>query len=58
MINEEKRVKVYGASTKMVKPGRKRKGLGLFVYEVRWTLGKVLVLGGLWYFWLVWGDRS
>jgi hypothetical protein len=57
VMNEDKKVKVYGPSTKTVKP-KKRKGLALFVYEFKWTLGKVLVLGGLWYFWLIWGDRS
>lgn len=57
-INEERKVKVHGASTKTAKVRKKRKGLGLFLYEVRWTLGKVVVVGGVWYFWLVWGDRG
>jgi hypothetical protein len=50
-------VKVYGG-TKSERRREERKGVGLFMYEVRWTLGKVIVLGGMWYFWLVWRDRQ
>jgi hypothetical protein len=57
--DEKKReVKVYGASTKTSKPKKKRRGVELFTYEVRRTLAKVLVLGGVWYLWLVWADRE
>jgi hypothetical protein len=54
---EDKKVKVYGTSTK-TKPQKKRKGLGLFLYELRTSLGAVILLGGVWYVWLVWRDRN
>jgi hypothetical protein len=56
--DEEREVKVYGASTKAVKPRKKRKGVALFMYELRTSLGLVIVLGGVWYAWLVWRDRN
>lgn len=57
--DEEKRrdVKIYGSSSSTKKKSEKKKGVALWVYEMKWTLGKVLVVGGVWYAWLVWGDR-
>ncbi|KAH3996973.1 hypothetical protein HBI56_126670 [Parastagonospora nodorum] len=58
--DEEKRreFKIYGSSSSSsTKKAEKKKGLGLWMYEMKWTLGKVLVVGGVWYVWLVWGDR-
>jgi hypothetical protein len=51
---EKSKVKVYGAS----KPRKKRKGVGLFMYELRTTLGIVVLCGGVWYAALVWTDRK
>ncbi|KAF2831229.1 hypothetical protein CC86DRAFT_463171 [Ophiobolus disseminans] len=54
-----KQVKIYGGvSTKPEKPRKKRKGLALFEYELRTSLGMVVVLGGVIYLWLVWRDSS
>ena len=53
----EKNVKVYGGvSTKSRGKRKERKGAGLFVWEVGRGLGKVVLLGGVWYVWLVWRD--
>jgi hypothetical protein len=51
---EKSKVKVYGST----KPRKKRRGVGLFMYELRTTLGMVVLCGGLWYAWLVWVDRN
>lgn len=52
----EKKVKVYGqsVSTKMSKPKKKRKGVRLWWYELRTSLGTVVSCGLVWYLWLVW----
>lgn len=50
------KVKVYGNSR--AKSPRRRKGVGLFLFELRRTLGKVILFGGIWYLWLVWRDRK
>lgn len=50
-----KNVKVYGGVSK---PRKKREGVGLFLYELRTSLGTVVLAGGVVYAWLVWGDRS
>ena len=51
-----KKVRVYGSSVRR-KPAKKRKGVGLFPYEVRSAVLWVILLAGPWYVWLVWGDR-
>jgi hypothetical protein len=51
---EKSKVKVYGTS----KPRKKRTGIRLFIYELRMTLGIVVLCGGVWYAWLVWTDRK
>ncbi|KAF2682706.1 hypothetical protein K458DRAFT_306429 [Lentithecium fluviatile CBS 122367] len=46
-------VQVWGSvSTKKSKA--RKKGLGLFLEEFRVGLGKVVLVGFLWYFWLIW----
>ncbi|EAT88473.2 hypothetical protein SNOG_04713 [Parastagonospora nodorum SN15] len=48
--DEEKRreVKIYGStSSSSTKKAEKKKGVGLWMYEMKWTLGKVLVVGGV-----------
>jgi hypothetical protein len=53
-----KKPKLYGGiSTKPQKPKKRRKGLRLGWYELRTSLGNVLLLGGVVYAGLVWGDR-
>jgi hypothetical protein len=55
----EKNVKVYGGvSTKSRGKRKERKGVGLFMLELGRGLGKVVLLGGVWYVWLVWRDRD
>tara|TARA_R110002003_G_scaffold126_26_gene11664 strand:- start:33995 stop:36049 length:2055 start_codon:yes stop_codon:yes gene_type:complete len=60
--HHSRKVRVYGASSsakaKPAKPRKKRRGFGLFVYEVRRTLAWVLLWGGVWYVWLVWLDSA
>lgn len=51
------KVKIYGGSSK-TKPAKKRKGWGLFAYELRTSLVRIVLLGGVWYGWLVWRDRA
>jgi hypothetical protein len=51
---EKSKVKLYGTS----KPRMKRRGVGLFLYELRSSLGLVILCGGVWYVLLVWVDRS
>jgi hypothetical protein len=47
--------KVYGGGVSTANVGKKRKkGFALFRQEMRDTLGRVLVCGLVWYFWLVW----
>lgn len=50
------KIKVYGNAR--ARSPRRRKGVGLFMFELRRTLGKVLLCGGVWYLWLVWRDRN
>ncbi|KAI4648865.1 uncharacterized protein J4E79_009937 [Alternaria viburni] len=51
----DKKVRVYGVSTKASKkPRKRRKGLALFWWELRTSLRTVVVLGGVWYVFLVW----
>ena len=55
----EKNVKVYGGvSTKSRGKRKERKGVGLFLYELFRGMGKVVLLGGVLYVWLVWRDRD
>ena len=51
---KDKKVKVYGGNARTRRPGKKRKGLRLWWYEVRRSLGVVVGCGGVWYLWLVW----
>jgi hypothetical protein len=53
---DKKKVRVYGvASTKVSsKPRKRRKGFALFWWELRMSLRTVVVLGGVWYGYLVW----
>jgi hypothetical protein len=50
-----KKPKIYGGVN--TKPKKRRKGVRLGRYEFRTSLGKVLLLGGVVYAGLVWGDR-
>ncbi|KAI4647747.1 hypothetical protein J4E93_004157 [Alternaria ventricosa] len=51
----DKKVRVYGVSTKASKkPRKRRKGLALFWWELRTSLRTVVVLGGVWYVVLGW----
>ncbi|CAN9347632.1 unnamed protein product [Alternaria alternata] len=53
--DRDKKVRVYGVSTKAArKPRKRRKGLALFWWEFRTSLKTVIVLGGAWYLFLVW----
>ncbi|KAH7086773.1 hypothetical protein FB567DRAFT_496278 [Paraphoma chrysanthemicola] len=60
--HHSRKVKVYGGNngtkTKPAKPRKKRRGVGLFLYEVRSGLARVLLLGGVLYLWLVWLDSA
>jgi hypothetical protein len=54
----KQKVKVYGRTRARQSLRKKRKGWGLFLYEVRWSLGVVVVCGVVVYAGLVWGDRK
>ncbi|KAF1912582.1 hypothetical protein BDU57DRAFT_522947 [Ampelomyces quisqualis] len=57
-------MRVYGGSSRAREKEKEKqkqkepRGVGLFVYHVQWPLGKVVVLAGMWYAWLVWLDRA
>lgn len=53
-VVREKKVKIYGVSTKLAKPRKRRTGWRLFWFELRTGLGVVLVAGGVVYGGLVW----
>lgn len=56
----KRQVKVYGRKDQRIhtRPRKRRKGWGLFWYELKWSLLVVGGCAGVMYVWCVWGDRK